>query len=263
MTDRIDFGGEPWRAIPRSTLRDPRLSLKARGALTTLLSHDEGWVRSVIATLMHESTAGRASAQAAMKELVQAGYATWERRQDPESGQFRTSYIVFAISQLQGQFPADSPQTGNPSTDYPQTDNHAVVVEALDEEALDVEPTALIPRAREKEPSSFDAFYDFIFPRKAARPDAERAWTKALKRATAGEIIEGAIRYRDDPNREDAYTAHPATWLNRDGWNDGPLPPRVASVRHHDRAAEILREAQREQSAGESGHGPAVRGLPS
>jgi hypothetical protein len=54
----------------------------------------------------------------------------------------------------------------------------------------------------------------------------------------------GAERYRDDPNRTDEFTAHPTTWLNRDGWNDAPLPSRIGSKpKVRDRAAEILQGA--------------------
>lgn len=41
-------------------------------------------------------------------------------------------------------------------------------------------------------------------------------------------------RYRDDPNRDDGYTAHPTTWLNRDGWDDDPLPARTNGKRPPD-----------------------------
>ncbi len=39
-------------------------------------------------------------------------------------------------------------------------------------------------------------------------------------------MLAGAQRLRDDPNREPAFTPHPTTWLNRDGWQDEPCPPR-------------------------------------
>lgn len=65
------------------------------------------------------------------------------------------------------------------------------------------------------------------YPRRVARPEALRAFGPALARASGEAIVKGAQRYRDDPNRDDAFTAHPATWLRRDGWNDPPLPARV------------------------------------
>jgi hypothetical protein len=56
---------------------------------------------------------------------------------------------------------------------------------------------------------------------------AERAFAKACKVAEQSVIIAGAARYADDPNRVDAFTAHPTTWLNAGRWNDEPLPERI------------------------------------
>jgi hypothetical protein len=69
-------------------------------------------------------------------------------------------------------------------------------------------------------------FLDFwsIYPRKVAKQEAERAYAKALKTASAEEIIEGARRYANDPNRTAQFTAYPATWLNRGSWSDEPIP---------------------------------------
>jgi hypothetical protein len=94
-------------------------------------------------------------------------------------------------------------------------------------------------------------FTDFwlIFPRRVGKRTSETAFARACTRASVAEILSGAARYRDDPNREAEYTAHPTTWLNRDGWNDDDLPPHSPkSARHEDRAAEILRGAMREQA---------------
>ena len=74
-----------------------------------------------------------------------------------------------------------------------------------------------------KKISSFDAFWT-AYPRKTAKGAATAAWVKALKKATAEEIIKAAHTYRDDPNREEGFTAHASTWLNQERWLDGPLP---------------------------------------
>ncbi|AYN57519.1 helix-turn-helix DNA binding domain protein [Arthrobacter phage Coral] len=96
-------------------------------------------------------------------------------------------------------------------------------------------------------PESFD-FADFwaIFPRKTAKAAALKAWTKAVKSVDAGEIIRGARRYADDPNRDPQFTVYPATWLNAGRWEDEPLPARTSSAGPRDRQGEIL---QREMEA--------------
>jgi hypothetical protein len=66
-----------------------------------------------------------------------------------------------------------------------------------------------------------------VYPRKVGKRDALKAFQAAVADGTnAGRIIEGARRYRDDPNREAAYTAHPATWLRAGRWEDDALPAR-------------------------------------
>ena len=82
-------------------------------------------------------------------------------------------------------------------------------------------------------PASPDEFIDWYleYPRKESKGAAEKAYAKARKIATAEELIEGAIRYRDDPNREQQYTKLPATWLNAKCWEDGPLPEKSAPAR--------------------------------
>ncbi len=86
----------------------------------------------------------------------------------------------------------------------------------------DVGPTATLAADED-----FERFYA-VFPtaRKGSRREVRRAWDKAVLRAQPEVIIAAAERYRDDPNRQDAYTAGAARWLNRDGWEEGPLPPR-------------------------------------
>lgn len=80
--------------------------------------------------------------------------------------------------------------------------------------------------AAERVAAGFDAFWA-VYPRRTAKGAARSAWPAAVKAAGGIDVIvEGARRYRDDPNREDAFTAHPATWLRGERWDDPPLPPR-------------------------------------
>lgn len=76
----------------------------------------------------------------------------------------------------------------------------------------------------EKE-SKFDRFYA-AYPRHTAADAARKALVIALRKASIEDIVAGAERFRDDPNRDPAFTPHPSTWLNQGRWNDDPLPPR-------------------------------------
>ena len=79
--------------------------------------------------------------------------------------------------------------------------------------------------------SDFERFWS-VYPRKAGKQDAQRSFERALKAATLDEILAGAQRYADDPNRVAQFTAHPSTWLNQGRWSDEPLPPRTAEIAH-------------------------------
>lgn len=102
-------------------------------------------------------------------------------------------------------------------------------------------------------PASYSAEFDDFwaaYPRKTAKRTAWSAWGRALTRADAVTICLGAKRYAEDPHRDPEFTKHPASWLNGDCWEDDPLPKRNGPIRHHDRAAEILKEAQRHAALG-------------
>lgn len=74
--------------------------------------------------------------------------------------------------------------------------------------------------------AGFDRFWD-AYPRATAKGDARKAWPAAVKAAGSIDmIVAGAERYRDDPNRDDRFTAHASTWLRAERWGDPPLPAR-------------------------------------
>jgi len=77
----------------------------------------------------------------------------------------------------------------------------------------------------------FEQFWK-TYPLKVGKGAAMKAWVKALRKTTLDVIIEGAERYAKDPNRDPAFTAHPATWLNSDRWLDSPLPQKRPETGH-------------------------------
>jgi len=63
------------------------------------------------------------------------------------------------------------------------------------------------------------------YPRKSDKRSALKAFRSALTRASFEDILAGVIKYAKDPNLpETKYIKHPATWLNADAWENGPLP---------------------------------------
>lgn len=82
-------------------------------------------------------------------------------------------------------------------------------------------------------PASWEAsFAEFwaVYPAKAGRRAAHRAYGQALKRADHAAILAGAQRYAHDPTRKPEFTKHPATWLNADCWLDKPAKSGVEAI---------------------------------
>lgn len=96
-------------------LRDFRLSLKAKGLLSQMLSLPDNWDYSVDG-LIRLNRESRNAIQNMLKELESARYLVRTRTQD-EKGQFGYIYDVYENPQEQ------TPRTENPPTDNPCTEN--------------------------------------------------------------------------------------------------------------------------------------------
>ena len=83
-------------------------------------------------------------------------------------------------------------------------------------------------------PPEFAAFWE-VYPKKADKRAALKAWRSARKRVSNEVLVESARQYRDDPNRVDQFTKNPATWLNKGSWENGPLPARNGNNRAQER----------------------------
>ena len=81
---------------------------------------------------------------------------------------------------------------------------------------------------------TFDDFWA-VYPRRKDKLDAKRAWDRALKIATAEEIIDGAKRYARIA--EAPFIKLPATFLNKGSWMDEENAAPVAVDSHESRLA--------------------------
>ena len=73
----------------------------------------------------------------------------------------------------------------------------------------------------------FNEFWD-VYPKHLQKGEARKAFFKAVNRVgDADTILDGARRMAADPNLPvKQFIPYPATWLNRDGWDDEPFAPR-------------------------------------
>ena len=192
--------------IPNDWVRDNRLSLKARGLLSMLMSHRAGWSLS-INSIAKEAQEGKDAIRSAIAELERFGYL--ERSQVNESGRYGESIWTT-------QDPAVYPLSENPLAENPTTKNNNIKEEQVKNTIREFD-------------FQFDEFWK-EYPRRIDRAAAFRAFKSALKRAKFEDILAGAIAYRNDPTRKPEFTKYPATWLNADAWENAAALPEVKAA---------------------------------
>lgn len=178
--------------------------------------------RSTLAEWLHCSTD---SIDRALRELTTAGALEITRRFDKDRRQWLPS--LFTLKRV-APLPAPMPP-GVAAPVRPGSRTTASQVAA----PVRTEPEPLVPEPMNETDAQFAAFWN-AYPRKTAKAAARKVWDRAVKAAAkqhphyaAGSIIDGAIRYAEDPNRLDQFTAHATTWLNQERWNDPAEPSRT------------------------------------
>ncbi len=72
----------------------------------------------------------------------------------------------------------------------------------------------------------FERFWS-AYPRKVAKPEALKAYAKAIQKIPGPDppdVLVQAIERMAPEWTDPKFIPHPATWLNREGWNDQPTP---------------------------------------
>jgi hypothetical protein len=106
--------------VPNAAARDKRLSYKARGILTVLLSHRDG--RQIDAhSLADDSPDGRKAVLSGLRELVECGYIVYINLRGAD-GRVRKEMTVYDAPQVSGPSPADE-QPDRGSKTAPRSDD--------------------------------------------------------------------------------------------------------------------------------------------
>jgi hypothetical protein len=215
--------------IPNDWVRDDRLSLEARGLLAQIMSHRPGWNLS-IKSMAARNRIGRDKVKRILDELLSLGYLERSEKQSHDENGHLAGYD-YTTRDPQGvtQEPCKvEPVKAEPAKADRPPKKTIPIEKQITKKKIDIE-------------GDFDAFWS-AYPKKDDKPLARRSYEKALGRATADVILAGAERYRDDPNRDPAYTKNPSTWLNADAWENGPLPAPKAKKANWESAAELARK---------------------
>lgn len=207
--------------IPNQAVRDPELTANSFRLLAYLLSHNDGY-ELTYRQIERQTALGRYAINAASKQLVSKGWLRVEQTKLP-NGQFGPkSWTLLSPD-------ANESATGDSTADafHSGTTNGLKKIKTQEDKELekniDIE-------------TGFAQFWS-VYPKKDDKRLARRSFDKALERASLEVIIAGAIRYRDDPNRELPFTKNPSSWLNADAWENGPLPARGRKLTNAENAA--------------------------
>jgi biotin operon repressor len=189
--------------IPNDWLRDPKISLGAKGLLAQLLSHTPGW-RISQENLAYANGVGRDAIRTLINELLNAGYLVRSEDRERNEKGYLGGYT----------YTTQDPTQDNPTQDNPLLKNN------------NSKKNNLKNNERIYSDSEFNSFWE-NYPKKVDKGAAVRAFRKALKQFDPIDIIEGAKRFSADPNLpEKRFIKNPATWLNAEAWNNPPLPER-------------------------------------
>lgn len=182
--------------IPNDWVRDSRLSLKAIGLLTQLMSHRPGWNMSV-SSLARFNKTGVGTIKSAVQELELNGYLKRSEKQEHnEDGTF-ADFIWTTADPFQ-----------NPAT--------ALSVNAKQDtkKTITKEEQPIKNKQENSVDDSFETFWS-LYPKKIAKADAVKAWKQATKKKTADELIGLAKAYSEGKLPEHQFIPYPASWLNK------------------------------------------------
>ena len=196
--------------VPNWVVRSPNYSANAFRLLAYLLSHAEGY-ELTYAQIERQTTLGRWAINEAAKFLIGEGWLEWDREKGSDGRWLAKKWII-----------KDPNSTVGHSTMEPF---HYGTANGHIEKQVKEKNT--IKRKTLSESQEKDLFSEFWkdYPKKVDKGAALRAFRSALNRASFEDILAGVVRYANDPNLPDAkYVKNPATWLNADAWENGPLP---------------------------------------
>lgn len=209
-------------AIPRWIQRDPKVSWKAKAVYIAINSRigEHGAAFPSHATIAEDCGVSITTVKQGIRELEDMGVLAKSSRFQETNGQTSNEYTLALHRPRAAVDPGRDTPTPRASDAYPPG-RDTPTKDSISKDSTEERSKDLLPE--------FEAFWK-VYPIRVGKGTALTAFTKARKKAPLAEILAGAERYRNDPNRTDGYTKHPSTWLNSQGWLDEALPSKVPSA---------------------------------
>lgn len=200
-------------SVPNWVVRDPAYSPNSFRLLAYLLSHAQGY-ELTYAQIERQTTLGRYAINEASKFLIAEGWLELRQEKGQDGRWLAKTWVI-----------KDPNSTADDSAPEPfrsgMTNGH------IEKQLLEKNTNKRKSLTDSEEQKLFSEFWK-EYPKKSDKRAALRAFRSALNRASFEDILAGAIRYATDPNlpEEKQFIKNPATWLNADAWENGPLPER-------------------------------------
>lgn len=215
-------------AIPNWLIRDESVSLYALTVYGALASHSgPGGIHPSQTTLAAEARCSDRQVRRALVELEALGVVERVMRKN-QKGRAATGYTLHPNGRLRDdEERVEVPDSQSATPEVPDSQSAGSGLGAHSTPYIEEEPMKKNPYSPQTIQDAFDALWN-IYPRRAGKKTARIAFERAVKAGTSPTaILEGARRLRDDPNLPEAqFIPHPSTWINREGWEDDPLPAR-------------------------------------
>jgi hypothetical protein len=243
LPDSINCGTvKNFTTIPNELLRNPNLSLKAKGILCLLLSNKDGW-STFLPTLQRFSIEGESAIRSGIQELEESKYLLRIRYRDKKTKIWKGSF--WAYTDTPGKFliqshlnilekhnleiyiNPDDPQVENLDVDTPDVGHQGLKILNNNK----TKDKKIFP-AEEPSTNGFittSKFADFwkLYPRKIDQGKALTIWnricTRKDNRPTWRQIKSSIIHQKQSERWKDIqFIPHPSTWLNQSRWLDNP-----------------------------------------
>lgn len=200
-------------------LKEPSMSLKAKGLLSLILSLPDDWNYS-IAGLVSICKENETSIKNTLDELKQFGYLeiTKVYPNESKSGRIEYVYTIYEKSKQEGkkQDLENLPLEIQPLDNQGQLsiNNQVLNNQVLKENKKEIN--------KENLESRFEEIWK-LYPRKEGKANAFKKYLKIHKEVSDDEIIKGINRYVEFINKNKTpinYIKMGSSWFNGECWND-------------------------------------------
>jgi hypothetical protein len=216
--------------VQNAVWRESASTGRARLVLLAIADHQgEIGAWPSIATLAEMANASERSVQRDIAELVESGELIKLEQQAPSRGQYKSNLYWVNLPSVAHLI------SGVTNTVSGVTELQSGVTESAPGVTaggvLTITKPLLKPLLKDIQQieAEFDEFWS-IYPNRKEKTAAKKAFVKAREKTDADTILNGARRYLNDPNRDPAFTKHPATWLNGGCWDDDPIPAKLSKA---------------------------------